>query len=521
MMYSNTGNKTLQTKMNGIITQLSQCEQAWTNIGFPGYLFTYCPNEFMILEGQLNGPIPVNVPFYVMHKVMAGLIDQYIHANSSAALDLVTKMANWVVGNVDATIKRIGINGWQNVLNTEWGGMNEALYNLYNITGNINYLQTANYFDHYSFTRPLSLNIDNLSGLHANTHIPEISGSARGYEVNGNKTQQIITMNFFNILNKTRTFATGGSNDHEYWGNAYYLGDQMNDDTEESCTQYNILKVTRYIYSWDADSLLMDYYERAILNGLIGNLNMEKPEYFYMNPLGGGGLVKPWGDAYENFYCCWGTLTESFGKLSDSIYFKSPNIDIPKLFINQYIASILNWNEYGLVITQDTNYPINNDGSTTKITINLNKNNKNNKFILSLRVPWWTRGDVNNGGYVKINGKAIDNALIIPSKYLNLNNKWNDGDVIDVKFPMFPRWEQLKDNRTEWQSVGAFMYGPILLAGMTNSVYFNFDLNKIEDIIHPKGDGSNAFVATDINGDNMTMIPQMDIINQVYTIYFK
>ena len=66
----------------------------------------------------------------------------------------------------------------------------------------------------------------------------------------------------------------------------------MDADTEESCTQYNILKVARYIYTWNGDSFMMDYYERAIMNGLVGNLNMETPQYFYFNPLGGGGLTK-------------------------------------------------------------------------------------------------------------------------------------------------------------------------------------------------------------------------------------
>eukprot|EP01084_Bolivina_argentea_P301920 521017_1 len=521
LLYSNTGNKTLETKMNGIIASLQQCETAWTNIGYVGYLFTYSPVEFEILEGELPPQkLPVAVPFYVMHKVLAGLIDQYIHANSTAALKLVKRMGDWVVGNVNETISKKGISGWQGVLNTEWGGMNEALYNLYGITGNNKYLVTGNYFDHYSFSRPLANNIDDLTGLHANTHIPEISGSARGYEVNGNETQRDITINFFNILNTTRTFSTGGSNDGEHWGAPYRLGDQMNADTEESCTQYNILKVARYMYTWSGSSLIMDYYERAIMNGLIGNLNLDTPQYFYMNPLGGGGLTKPWGNAYDGFYCCWGTLSESFGKLSDSIYFHTVNSNSKQneVIINQYVASTLNWPESGISITQTTNYPINSDGSTTSIKIN----ESNGNFILSLRVPWWTNM---NGAYVKINGKAIDNSRIIPSNYLQLglndNISFKSGDIIDVKFAMKARWEQLNDNRTDWANVGVFMYGPILLAGMTNSVYFNFDLNKIEDIIHPKGDGSNAFVATDINGDNMTMIPQMDIINQVYTIYFK
>jgi DUF1680 family protein len=124
----------------------------------------------------------------------------------------------------------------QNVLNTEWGGMNEALFNLYGLTNDTDFLTAGYYFDHFSFSAPLAMNMDDLTNIHANTHIPEIIGYERGYELTGNTTQKNIGANFFNILNTTRTFATGGSNDHEYWGVAHQLGDQMNADTEESCT---------------------------------------------------------------------------------------------------------------------------------------------------------------------------------------------------------------------------------------------------------------------------------------------
>ena len=137
----------------------------------------------------------------------------------------------------------------------------------------------------------------NGGGNHANTHIPEIIGSARGYELTGNRTQQAITTNFFNILtageNKTfkpaapggHSFATGGSNAAEHWFSPSVLGDSLmpvrwgvyrniGARTEESCTQYNTLKVARHLYTWSADAKLADYYERAVLNGIMGNQNV-------------------------------------------------------------------------------------------------------------------------------------------------------------------------------------------------------------------------------------------------------
>lgn len=45
-------------------------------------------------------------------------------------------------------------------------------------------------------------------------------------------------------------------------------------ETEETCTQYNILKVARYLFRWSGAPSYADFYERTILNGLFGVLRM-------------------------------------------------------------------------------------------------------------------------------------------------------------------------------------------------------------------------------------------------------
>lgn len=79
----------------------------------------------------------------------------------------------------------------------------------------------------------------NTGGNHANTHIPEVVGAARGYELTKNQTQLAIASNFFNILtageNETWTptapgghsFATGGSSAAEHWFSADKLADSL------------------------------------------------------------------------------------------------------------------------------------------------------------------------------------------------------------------------------------------------------------------------------------------------------
>ena len=57
----------------------------------------------------------------------------------------------------------------------------------------------------------------------------------------------------------------------EGWGAPGRMGDELNANTEESCTQYNILKVARHLFEWTANSTYFDFFEHAVLNGIIGN----------------------------------------------------------------------------------------------------------------------------------------------------------------------------------------------------------------------------------------------------------
>ena len=45
-------------------------------------------------------------------------------------------------------------------------------------------------------------------------------------------------------------------------------------ETEETCTQYNMLKIARYLFTWTGNVTYADYYERAIMNGLLGTQRM-------------------------------------------------------------------------------------------------------------------------------------------------------------------------------------------------------------------------------------------------------
>ena len=79
-------------------------------------------------------------------------------------------------------------------------------YNLYAISGDPNHKLLGDYFYKAAFMDPLAQKSEYaLTGQHANTHIPEIIGIARGWELTGNATLQSITQWFYKILMKHYT----------------------------------------------------------------------------------------------------------------------------------------------------------------------------------------------------------------------------------------------------------------------------------------------------------------------------
>eukprot|EP01047_Picozoa_sp_COSAG01_P091568 COSAG01_NODE_23140_length_827_cov_0.997253_2_plen_93_part_01 len=83
----------------------------------------------------------------------------------------------------------------------EFGGMNEVAFNIFAITHNEQHRQLGEYFYKASFMDPIARSQEYaLTDYHANTHLPQIIGVARGWETTGNATLRYITEEFMRIL---------------------------------------------------------------------------------------------------------------------------------------------------------------------------------------------------------------------------------------------------------------------------------------------------------------------------------
>ena len=47
-------------------------------------------------------------------------------------------------------------------------------------------------------------------------------------------------------------------------------------NTQETCTTYNVLKLARSLYRWTGKSKYADFYERALLNSILGTQRLPR-----------------------------------------------------------------------------------------------------------------------------------------------------------------------------------------------------------------------------------------------------
>lgn len=441
LMYASTGDETLKKKAGDLVSTLAQCQKAQGN----GYLSAF-PEEFF---DRLRDGKPVWAPFYTIHKIMAGHLDMFTHCQNEQALDTVEQMARWVGGWVSP----LSDEHMQRVLEVEQGGMMEVLCNLYAVTGKYQYLGIARRFDHRAVFDPLAKYRDELKGLHANTNIPKMTGSARMYEVTGMERYRNIANYFWGEVTSKRVFCSGGTSYQEHWlADAGNLGNEVGQNMEECCCGYNMMKLTRHIYGWTADPHTMDYYERTLFNSRLGTQDPHGLKSYFL-PLG-RGWWKYYNTPYHSFWCCTGTGAEEFSKFNNTIYFH----DGRGVYVNLFIASELTWPEKNIRLRQETNFP-EQEGTTLVI-----RAQKPTELALNIRIPYWA---MRSGG-LKLNGKALP-VFASPSSYLTIDRVWNDGDRVDVSLPMSLHVDPLPGVETQQ----AMMYGPLVLAGELGSEGLN------------------------------------------------
>jgi len=436
LMFAATGDDGLKAKANGIVAELAKCQTA---IGDSGYLSAFPETWF----DRVEACEPVWAPYYTLHKIYAGLMDMVQHCGNEQALAMAEKMAAW---NQSRLVK-LDKAHMQTMLNKcEQGGMNEVFANLYALTGKNTYLKMADRFNQKTYVEPLQQYKDTMKGQHVNSFIPNIIGNARQYEVTGDIDHRQVAEYFWDQVVNHRSYCTGGNSNREHFhSDPDFLADQLGDNTQESCCTYNMLKLTRHLFTWSPEARYGDYYERALINSILSTQNPRTGMMMYFVPLA-TGRHKMFNLPNESFWCCTGSGLENHARYGESVYFHKGDT----LYVNLFMASELDWRAKGIRIQQQTAFP---NADTTVLTV---KTESPTRFDLRVRMPYWAV----NGVFARLNGKDI---TLEPSAdhYAVINRLWQNNDRLEIRMPMSLHRHAMPDDPT----LMAFMFGPLVLAG--------------------------------------------------------
>ncbi len=424
--FASSGDKELKKITDYVISVLKSCQLQ------NGYLHAIPESHFdQIEKGNTSGTW---VPWYSMHKILAGLIDVYTFTGNKDALIIASKLGDWVYSHTSKWTEETQ----KIVLNVEYGGMNDCLYNLYKYTKSENHFSAAHSFDETSLFEPLYNGEDILNGKHANTTIPKITGALNRYTVTGEEYYLQVACNFWEMVIENHTYITGGNSEWEHFGEPKVLDAERTNCNCETCNTYNMLKLTRELFKITGDKKYSDYYENTFINAILSSQNPTTGMTTYFQPMA-TGFFKVYSSPYDHFWCCTGSGMENFSKLGDSIYFHGAD----SLFVNRYTSSSVVWEEKGLTITQNADLPM------VTFTINGSASAE-----IVLKVPDWCQDKPT----VKINGDK--KSVRVKDGFITLDYEWNDGDIIEYEMNMAVTVHSLPDN----ENTVAFKYGPFVLS---------------------------------------------------------
>jgi uncharacterized protein len=513
----------LKAKGDYLVAQLASLQARAPKAGYhPGYLSAFPEQYFTWLEnGQWSR---IWSPYYMIHKYLAGLIDQYQLAGNTQALDVAIRLADWV----DRRTANLSYQHMQTILQVEFGGLPEALANLYAITGDRATLTTAERFYHARFLDPLTANLDYLEGAQCNVSTPKVIAALRLAEETGSERYWNAAFNFWRIATAHHSYAVGGMGNFEDWGRPDVIAGALSNYNCEGCVSYNMLKLTRLLHFHDpGNPAYMDYYERTLVNHLLGTQDPGSPHGFvaYYTGLAAGAHKQvpanyfPGADEnvfatnYDTFTCDTATGLETPTRFTDTIYSRDPD---GALRVNLFIPSRVHAD--GLTLRQATNIP---EAPTTTLAVEAGSRT----MTLRVRVPAWA-----TSARATVNGRPQP-TLVTPNwaelpapgarpAVVEVTRAWRPGDELRVAFGLNLALQRAPDN----PRVAALAYGPVVLAALTGAaaVMPSIDASTVTQVnTSPLNFEAVGSYGAAQGFSILSLIPVCDVVHQRYTTYWQ
>lgn len=447
----------LKTRLDYMVEMMDSCQSKFdTNTdGLYGYVGGLPDNTVWtkMYGGDISGfnSNRGNVPFYVMHKIMAGLRDAYLYGGNTTAKKCFIKICDWSVN----LVSKLSETTMQSVLDTEHGGMNEVILDAYQLTGDAKYLTAAKKYSHKTMiTGFQTYSTTFLDNRHANTQVPKYIGFERIAQEDGITADKSVmaqyrkaAQNFWTDVTENRTLALGGNSVDEHFLSVANCSNYINNTNgPESCNSNNMLKLSEDLFADSHDAKYADFYEKAMLNHILSTQNPTTGGYVYFTSLR-PQHYRVYSQVNQGMWCCVGTGMENHSKYGEFVY---THVGSDSLFVNLFVASTLNNSKFGL--EQQTKFPY-----EQQTVLNITKSGK---YVMAIRHPEWCTGDFQ----ISINGVMV-NVGSKPGTFAYINRSWNTGDVITVSLPMQLQLIPCPN----YSNYVAFRYGPVLLAAKTGT----------------------------------------------------
>ncbi len=358
-----------------------------------------------------------------------------------------------------------------------------ALVRLYEVTGNLRYLNLSMFFVEQRGRKPYyydnedhpdirDKSPDGIRYAYNQAHLPVreqdeavghavravylYSGMADIARLNQDESMFDACERLWNDITEKKMYITGGIGS-THLGEAFSFAYDLPNDTAyaETCASIGLVFFARRMLEMKPDAKYADVMERALYNGILSGMALDGKSFFYVNPLEVNPQachrderkfhVKPVRQKWFGCACCPPNIARLVSSIGSYAYTENDNT----LFVHLYIGSVLTKNvgnrETDITIT--SNFPW--DG-----TVCLKVHAKDTDLRLALRVPQWC------GRYHLERADCYETTQ--KDGYLYLSKVWEDEEYIKITFDMEARLMAASSQVRENIGKAALMRGPVV-----------------------------------------------------------
>ncbi|MBA8794915.1 hypothetical protein FHX74_002543 [Friedmanniella endophytica] len=468
-------------RVDTVLAELARCQQA-----NGGEWLGPFPRSYL---DRAAAGTPVWAPQYVLHKLLAGLLDAD-RLGHDGALPLVRRFADWF----ERWTRPFSRDQLDDLLDVETGGMLEVWADLYARTGEARHRELMDRYDRPRLFDRLLAGEDVLTNKHANTQIPEILGAARAWEVTGEDRWRDVVHAFWRqAVTERGTYCTGGSTSGEVWQPPFRQTSRLA-AVQEHCVVHNMMRLAETLYRWTGDAVYADHWERNLVNGVLAQQHPRTGMISYFLPLAAGSR-KTWGSPTSDFWCCHGTLMQAHAWCPDAaVHLERPPSDeldrpgggsgpVDTLRVTQYLGSTSRWSAGGTEVTvtvrNDAGHgPVGGQRQTAEASAHIQRLDvephpidrpaaevhevvvdcaTETELTLALRIPSWVSGPVR----VTVDDEPVPTE---PSAgFVRLRRRWRH-QTVRIELPKTITTVELGGA----PGTVAFLDGPQVLAGLVD-----------------------------------------------------